>query len=766
MAAPLKQTWTVKNHLFLMQKHLKRIGQLCHEVQKSSWGNEESVRNVKFDVGNRPIEISTGQFARFADGSAVAKQGDTSVLVTAVCKTKSSPASFLPLTVDYRQKAASAGRIPTNFLRRELGASDKEILTSRLIDRSLRPLFPAGFNYETQIICNLMAVDGDHDPEVLSINAASAALALSDIPFNGPVGAVRIGYVDHEIVINPTRRELQRSPLNLIVSGCNDNKIVMMEGHADNFGHDLFKEAIKTGVKEIDTIIIKLKELRESLGKPKRDVEYKLAPPEEIFTTIERLTNTELTAILQDASHDKFSRDNAVRDLKSSTIKQLIVLFPDKEKDKELLYEAYDLYVKKLFRKLILQTDKRCDGRSLTQLRPISCDINMFSPLHGSALFQRGQTQVMCTVTLDSLDSAAKVDTMSQIIGGIKEKNFMLHYEFPPYATNEISKAGLTSRRELGHGALAEKGLRSIIPDTYPFTIRLTSEVLESNGSSSMASICGGSLALMDAGVPVKQAAAGVALGLVSSGNTEEDFKYKILTDILGIEDYMGDMDFKIAGTRTGITALQADVKLPGIPINVVMEAIEQSTDAKNEILDIMDNKISEPRKEQKKSFPVIETYTVSLTKRSKFIGVGGLNLKKLTSETGVRVTSIDETNFQLFAHNQQSMNEAKEMIEQFLTEERAPELEYGAIYTGKITEIKNYGVMVQLHPKLEPMLLHNMQLDIRKIDHPSALGLKVGDEIQVKYFARDPHSGQIRLSRKVLQSPLAKASFLNVKKG
>ncbi|CAG2235524.1 PNPT1 [Mytilus edulis] len=732
MAAPLKQTWTVKNHLFLMQKHLKRIGQLCHEVQKSSWGNEESVRNVKFDVGNRPIEISTGQFARFADGSAVAKQGDTSVLVTAVCKTKSSPASFLPLTVDYRQKAASAGRIPTNFLRRELGASDKEILTSRLIDRSLRPLFPAGFNYETQIICNLMAVDGDHDPEVLSINAASAALALSDIPFNGPV--------------------------------------VMMEGHADNFGHDLFKEAIKTGVKEIDTIIIKLKELRESLGKPKRDVEYKLAPPEEIFTTIERLTNTELTAILQDASHDKFSRDNAVRDLKSSTIKQLIVLFPDKEKDKELLYEPYDLYVKKLFRKLILQTDLHlynikylgCDGRSLTQLRPISCDINMFSPLHGSALFQRGQTQVMCTVTLDSLDSAAKVDTMSQIIGGI----FMLHYEFPPYATNEISKAGLTSRRELGHGALAEKGLRSIIPDTYPFTIRLTSEVLESNGSSSMASICGGSLALMDAGVPVKQAAAGVALGLVSSGNTEEDFKYKILTDILGIEDYMGDMDFKIAGTRTGITALQADVKLPGIPINVVMEAIEQSTDAKNEILDIMDNKISEPRKEQKKSFPVIETYTVSLTKRSKFIGVGGLNLKKLTSETGVRVTSIDETNFQLFAHNQQSMNEAKEMIEQFLTEERAPELEYGAIYTGKITEIKNYGVMVQLHPKLEPMLLHNMQLDIRKIDHPSALGLKVGDEIQVKYFARDPHSGQIRLSRKVLQSPLAKASFLNVKKG
>ncbi|XP_067130183.1 polyribonucleotide nucleotidyltransferase 1, mitochondrial isoform X2 [Centruroides vittatus] len=708
--------------------------------------------NVEFSSGI-PLRISTGKLARFSDGCAVAQVGDTSVMVTAVSKTKSTAATFLPLTVDYRQKTAAAGRIPTNFLRRELGPTEKEILTSRAIDRSIRPLFPEGYFYETQVTCNLLAVDGCNDPDVVSINAASAALALSDIPWSGPIGAVRVGMINDEIIINPSRREITESTLNLIVTGAEHNQVVMLEASAENILQQDLLKAIKQGVKETQHIVNGILQLQKECGKSKREVENYFVPLPELVEATKSLCEIRVKEILSDYSLDKVSRDVALLEIRQEVVEKLKESYADK--DLQEISRAVNAAIKDIFRNLIFEKERRCDGRELTDIRDISCSVDLFRPLHGSALFQRGQTQVLCTVAFDSLDSSFRADPMSVITGGLKEKNFMLHYEFPSYATNETGKLGPAGRRELGHGALAEKAIRPVVPSDFPFTIRLTSEVLESNGSSSMASVCGGSLALMDAGVPISSAVAGIAVGLVSKVNPEKPYEltdYRILTDILGIEDYMGDMDFKIAGTKKGVTALQVDVKLLGLPLKVVMEAVKQGSDGKSKILSIMNQVINKPREEKRDNWPVSEKLEIPVHKRSKFIGHGGYNLKKLISETGVRVTQIDDTNYAIFAPNQQAMDEGREMIEKFLEEEKEPTLEFGAIYTAKIVEIRDSGVMVTLYSSMTPTLLHNSQLDQRKINHPSALDLEVGQEINVKYFGRDPVNGQMRLSRKVLQ--------------
>lgn len=433
--------------------------------------------------------------------------------------------------------------------------------------------------------------------------------------------------------------------------------------------------------------------------------------------------------------------------------------------DKEEINTIYYEIVKKIFRLLIFETNKRCDGRNLDELRKISCQVNLFKPLHGSALFQRGQTQVLCTVTLDSLESALKMDPMSMLLSGIREKNFFLHYEFPPYATNEIGRVGGVGRREMGHGALAEKGLRHVLPKDFPFAIRLTSEVLESNGSSSMATICGGCLALMDAGVPISTPVAGVAMGLITEYDETDPTRivdYKILTDILGMEDYLGDMDFKIAGGKHGFTALQADIKVPGLPLKIIMETISNSYQAKTNILEIMGNVLSEPRKEHSDKMPVVEDMEIPVHLRGKLLGLGGINLKKLYLETGVHINPKDDNVYHLFAPNKAALKEAKEMIEKLLQKDREPTLEFGAIYTAKIVEIRETGVMVTLYSNMVPILLPNSQLDQRKVFHPSALGLDVGQELKVKYFGRDPVSGHMRISRKVLQEPITVSRTLS----
>uniref|UniRef100_G1RDY0 Polyribonucleotide nucleotidyltransferase 1, mitochondrial n=1 Tax=Nomascus leucogenys TaxID=61853 RepID=G1RDY0_NOMLE len=709
---------------------------------RALWSSAGS-RAVAVDLGNRKLEISSGKLARFADGSAVVQSGDTAVMVTAVSKTKPSPSQFMPLVVDYRQKAAAAGRIPTNYLRREIGTSDKEILTSRIIDRSIRPLFPAGYFYDTQVLCNLLAVDGVNEPDVLAINGASVALSLSDIPWNGPVGAVRIGIIDGECVVNPTRKEMSSSTLNLVVAGAPKSQIVMLEASAENILQQDFCHAIKVGVKYTQQIIQGIQQLVKETGVTKRTPQKLFTPSPEIVKHTHKLAMERLYAVFTDYEHDKVSRDEAVNKIRLDTEEQLKEKFP--EADPYEIIESFNVVTKEVFRSIILNEYKRCDGRDLTSLRNVSCEVDMFKTLHGSALFQRGQTQVLCTVTFDSLESGIKSDQVITAINGIKDKNFMLHYEFPPYATNEIGKVTGLNRRELGHGALAEKALYPVIPRDFPFTIRVTSEVLESNGSSSMASACGGSLALMDSGVPISSPVAGVAVGLVTKTDPEkgEIEDYRLLTDILGIEDYNGDMDFKIAGTNKGITALQADIKLPGIPIKIVMEAIQQ---ASGELVCMI--LLSFPLSSRKENGPVVETVQVPLSKRAKFVGPGGYNLKKL------QLKQVDEETFSVFAPTPSAMHEARDFITEICKDDQEQQLEFGAVYTATITEIRDTGVMVKLYPNMTAVLLHNTQLDQRKIKHPTALGLEVGQEIQVKYFGRDPADGRMRLSRKVLQSP------------
>ncbi|XP_012163994.3 polyribonucleotide nucleotidyltransferase 1, mitochondrial [Bombus terrestris] len=725
--------------------------------------SSNAVENIDIKLSNgSEITLSSGKYARFTSGSVTAKLGDTSVMTTVVRKNEPCNDSVIPLTVNYRQKASAIGRIPTNFLRREIGFTDHEILVSRLIDRSVRPLFQPEYCYETQIVCNLLAIDGINNPDILCINAASAALSISDIPWMGPVAAVRVGLIDDKYIINPTKRDLQTSKLNLVLSSMSKNLIVMIEGSADDILEPELRKAIKIGAKECQIIIQSIQKLQNRVGKPKLQINKDSGLNNDVEEFVKNFAEHEIRKIFSCHSHDKISRDTAIFDLRDRMLKSITDRSTDFIKNAA---EAFNKISKKNFRSLIFETDIRCDGRGTDDLRDIKCQVDLFQPLHGSAFFQRGQTQVLCTITLDSIESSLKLDNISMLSSGIKEKNFFLHYEFPPYAVNEIGKVAGYNRREIGHGALAERGLRAVIPKDYPFAIRLISEVLESNGSSSMASICGGSLALMDAGVPISSHVAGVAMGLICNPHATElkDNDYKILTDISGIEDHLGDMDFKIAGTKKGFTALQADIKIAGVPLKVIMKAIENSNAARSQIINIMNSVLSTPASNKKENKPILDTIEVPIHQRGKFLGIGGSNIKKILYETGVTIQLQGDTTFSIFAPNQNAMNEAKEMIDAIIQKDVEPILTFGDIYTATITEIRETGVMVTLYSSMVPTLLPNSQLDQRKIHHPDVLGLNVGDEIKVKYFGRDPVNGRVRLSRKVLQGPIVFEKDFNI---
>ncbi|XP_060581792.1 polyribonucleotide nucleotidyltransferase 1, mitochondrial-like [Ruditapes philippinarum] len=733
----------------------------CHIYRR--YLNTRTRRSIEIDISpQNKMLIEIGSMARFADGSVVAKCGDTAVLVAVTSKSDTnSSAQFLPLTVDYRQKYAAAGRIPTNHLRRELGPSDKEILTSRVIDRSLRTRFPSDYFFETQITCNMLSIDGVNDPDIASINAASAALCISDIPWNGPVGAVRVGLLKGKLgngrfVINPSRKEQSESDLNLVIATDVDDNVVMLEGEANNIPYREFTDAVHYGAQHATHIAKQFQKfLNGNVYKRKYFQPSQL--PEEMFKDIELKASESINEILNTASHDKISRDRSLQNTRFKVIENLSNKYQSKEEVQEL-HLVYNAVVKKLIREQIIFQGVRCDGRLKENLRNISCEVDLYPPLHGSALFQRGQTQVLSTVAFDSKYRGFKSDPISVLTGDTKEKNFMLHYEFPSYAVNELKAGGSKNRRELGHGALAEKGLRAIIPEEFPFCIRLTCEVLESNGSSSMASICGGSLALMDAGVNIKEPAAGIAIGLVT--NEESDPKeYHLLADISGFEDFYGEMDMKIGGTVSGLTAIQMDLKNSGIPLDTVCEAVDLAKKKISHIISIMkkQSKLEAPRNTMKKCRPVIEKLTVTPTQARSFAGVGGINFKRLQSETGVLIQNVDDNTYEIFAPNKDAMDEAMLMIDDILESKKAPELEFSAVYEALITEIKDFGVMVQLHPAMEPVLLHNSQLDHRRVSHPSALGLEVGQKISVKYFGRDPTTGAVRLSKKVLTAPSAR---------
>ncbi|XP_057338640.1 polyribonucleotide nucleotidyltransferase 1, mitochondrial [Microplitis mediator] len=733
-------------------KLLRNHGRCRRKIQVRYLGNDWSTAKVDVSLGNgKQMVISTGKLAKMANGCAMVSAGKTSVMITSVSKTQPSSSTIVPLIVDYRQKASATGRIPTNFLRRELGSTENEITAGRLIDRTVRPGFPKGYCYDTQLISNTWTIDGENLPDVLAINAASASLALSDIPWKGPMAAVRVGFADNEILINPTTRELEQSSLNLIVSAADQSLLVMMDGYANRILEADLKKAIEVGVRECQEIIRAIKSLAEAHGKPKKTFEEGLKIEENLLDSIRSLAEIKLRDIFTDYKHDKVSRDNAVNNLRNNVMETMKKSVDDL--NLPAVAEAFNIITREIFRELIFENNVRCDGRKLNELRDIKCEAGLFELLHGSALFQRGQTQVACSVTLDSLDSALKMDMVSKLTSGVKDKNFFLHYEFHPYAVNEIGRAGIVGRREMGHGALAERGLRAVIPENYPFTIRLTSEVLESNGSSSMATVCGGSLALLDAGVPISESAAGVAIGLVTKYDDNDTIKdYRILTDLLGIEDYMGDMDFKIAGTKTGITAIQADIKVSGLPLEIVMKCISDAITAKKKIIDIMNETLSAPRVD-KANMPMTDVIEVPAHLRGQFLGIGGANLEKIYLKTGVNIQTQENNMYLVFAPNETAMKEAKEMIDALLKEEKTPNLEFGGIYTAKVKEVRDNGVMVTLYENMKPTLLHNTQLDQRLVVHPSALGIEVGQEIKVKYFGRDPVSGVMRLSRKVLQT-------------
>lgn len=436
------------------------------------------------------------------------------MLVTAVSKNKPGTANFLPLTVDYRQKFAASGQIPTNFLKRELGPSEREILSARLVDRSVRPLFDHKFRCETQLVCNMLAVDHMYSPDILAVNAASAALSVSNIPWNGPIGAVRVGLCDNEVIINPTRRELLSSDLDMVVTATKQNMVVMIEGKGNIVLLQDFLKAIKVATKEAQHIINAIEKLQKSCGITKRSEEDMPKCSIEVGEAVRSMSEMQLKEIFRNDDHDKLSRDNAVNEVRNEVVKRVWSSYPDEEAS--LINDEFSKVSKEVFRDLIFEDNRRCDGRTLDELRKINCQIDMYKPLHGSAMFQRGQTQVLCTVALDSPENALRLDSVAALESGMKSKNFFLHYEFPPYATGEIGRVGPLGRRELGHGALAEKGLVPSLPNNFPYTVRLTSEVLESNGSSSMATVCGGTLALLDAGVPLVAPVAGVAIGLVT----------------------------------------------------------------------------------------------------------------------------------------------------------------------------------------------------------------------------------------------------------
>lgn len=510
---------------------------------------------ILFQFSNsRSIKLSTGKLARMADGCAVVASGDTNVMATVVSKNKQSVgAGFVPLTVEYRQKAAAAGRIPTHHLRREIGSTEKEILTSRIIDRSIRPLFPKNFTCETQVTCNLLSLDSQNDPDVLAINAASTALALSDVPWNGPIGAVCVALdSNYECITNPTRKERTEAKLNVIIAANETGNIYMMEAFANEPIHEqhLIK-CVSKAIRETKIINQSIIKLQKNHGKPKRSLESIAKPEEKHLEAIRMLAKARIQNVFADHSHDKFSRDRVLQEIRVDTLTSLNEEFPG---ESTILNDAFTIIVKRIYAEYVTETGSRCDGRKIDELRPISCEVDLFRPVHGSALFQRGQTQVLCTATLDSLDSTWRADSISAITQGIREKNFMLHYEFPQYAVNEIGKSSI-GRRDIGHGALAERALRPVVPVDNNFTIRLLCEVLESNGSSSMASVSAGSLALYDSGIKISSPVTGIAIGLIEYNDTNI-----LLTDISGFEDFYGEMDFKIAGTKKAFTALQVKI--------------------------------------------------------------------------------------------------------------------------------------------------------------------------------------------------------------
>src|ERR1039457_5945911 len=687
-------------------------------------------------VGDKQLIIETGKLAKQADGAVTVQLGETMVLVAAVAATKAKEGQeFFPLTGDYREKAAAAGKFPGGYFKREGRPTEKEILTCRLTDRPIRPLFPKGWYNEVQVQTVVLSADGENDPDILSIIGASAALMVSDIPWAGPLGAVRVGRVGGKFIANPTHTEMLESDLDLVYVG-NANDIVMYEGAAKEISETDFNAALKFGQEAIQPIIALQKELVAKVGKKKREITLNMAS-DEVLAEAKKLAGDRFVPAL--LTPGKLAREAACKAIQDEVGAKLVEKFGAEKVTPFIVKDAFYYIQKEAVRKLILESGKRLDGRAFDVVRPISSEVGILPRAHGSALFARGETQAITLATLGTGDDTQEFDSYT---GGGSEKKFILHYNFPNFSVGETGRISGPGRREIGHGALAERSIEPMLPlATYPYAVRVTSEIMESNGSTSMASVCGGTLALLDAGVPMIRPVAGISVGICTEYSGDSISKYQLLTDIIGWEDAYCDMDCKIAGTEKGITGFQLDLKLKGLPHSIMEIAVEKARIARLAILGEMAKTIAEPRKEISKYAPRITTLKVNPEKIGAIIGPGGKNIKRLVEESGCEIDIEDDGTVNIFSVSAEGMKIAVDAISGMTSE-----AEIGKIYRGKVVTVKEFGAFVEFLPGKDG-LVHISELANFRVKKTEDI-VKVGDDITVKCLGVD-EKGRVRLSRK-----------------
>ncbi len=692
--------------------------------------HQEAPYQVKIDLGGRTLTLESGKIAKQANGAILAKFEETWVLCTACMDTKANTKDFLPLTVDYRENTYSAGKIPGGFFKREGRPSEREILTCRLIDRPMRPLFPEGWRNETQIVGFVLSVD-ENDPDVLAVTAASAAAYCSDLPFTKPIAAVRVGMLDGQFIVNPTFMQQKTSAINIVVAGTAD-AIVMVESGALEVSEDTVADALAFGHDHAKRIIAAIQELHDQI-KPVKVTVAPLPFDEALAKQIEQTYGARLHDALDTKKHPKKESYGLVAGIR----KEIIDAIPEEDEEKRKLADrAFERLRESIFRDDILHHKRRPDGRAFDEIRKITCEVGVLPRTHGSALFTRGETQALATVTLGTKEDMQRLDILFE---ANTFKRFMLHYNFPPFSVGEVKFLRGPGRREIGHGALAERGLTSLLPPEadFPYAMRLVSDILESNGSSSMATVCGGSLALMDAGVPVTSAVAGIAMGLVIEGDNAA-----VLTDIAGAEDHYGDMDFKVTGTRKGITALQMDIKVGGVSIPLMRQALEQARLGRLHILDIMDQTITESRKEMSKYAPRLIMLNIPTDKIRDLIGPGGKKIRSIIEATGVKIDVMDDGKVHIFATSGEAGDAALQMVR-----EVTATAEIGKTYLGKVVRLAEFGAFVEIFPGTDG-LLHISEISEQRIRDVRD-ELKLGDQVLVKVLAIE--GNKIRLSRKAL---------------
>jgi len=693
------------------------------------------IHKKEMQIGGKTLSLETGAVARQANGACVVRYGDTVVLATACYKEGAVLGDFMPLTVDYKEYTYAGGRIPGGFFKREGRPTEKEILTSRLIDRPLRPSFAEGYRQETQIIALVLSADGENDPDVLAINAASAALMVSEIPFPNPIAAVRIGYVEGQMVVNPTNVQRDLSDLDLIVAGTGD-AIVMVESGAREVDESVILDAFDAAHAEIRRICALQNELRTVAGTPKIDVSYAAKFTADLLGEL----TTKYAPAMRDAlvTAGKQERRNAMRAVRA----QIAATVPPEDAGKlQAIGPATEEMERHIFRTLVVEEGKRVDGRASNEIRPINIELGVLPRTHGSAIFTRGETQALVTITLGTPHEAQKIEDFE----GETFQRFMLHYNFPPFSVGEVKFMRGPARREIGHGNLARRALQPMLPpeSEFAYTIRCVSDILESNGSSSMASVCGGSLALMEAGVPMKAAVAGVAMGLVKNN----DGKYAVLSDIAGMEDHEGDMDFKVAGTRKGITALQMDIKVSGMSRDIMAQALAQAKEGRLYILDKMEAAIASPRTELSEFAPRLYTIHIPKDRIRDVIGSGGKTIRWIVEETGTKIEVEDDGRVTVASSDEKSAERALEIIRGLTA---SPEV--GTNYKGAVKRIEPYGAFVEILPGQDG-LLHISEMAHTRVGQVTDL-FQIGDEVEVQVVGIDPDTGKIRISRKPLLPP------------